>query len=442
MRSVLLFVILAVLAIALAWSVAGLTGTVAITVGSYAVETSTPVALTLATIAFLILYLLVRGIGLLFSAPQRLRRANARRRQAVGDRAVTRALVALAANDSDRAQKEAARSRRLLGSTPLTLLLHGQAFRQAGRDTDAEAAFQQLILTKGGSFLGQRGLLQIASSKGDWEAANAAALSAEAAYPGNAWVRQQRKQLALRTGAYRDALRLAGDDDRAGLAIAAADAEADEAEALRLAKQAFQADPALAPAALAYATRLRKAGKDKAALDVLRRAWVKQPHPDLAAEAMAPVTDKLKRMGAAKALAHANPSHPESMLLLAQASLDAGLTAEARTHAAEAQKTGLNQRRLWVLMAEIAEQDGQGTEAQEAWRRASTAEPDPVWRCGQCGTVQSAWHLVCPACSTSGKVAWVQPDSQGAASMPPSGAPSGAPLGAPFSPAMIEGITG
>ncbi len=429
MRAVIKFVILAALAVALAWWVAGLTGTVAITVGTYAVETTTPVAILLASIAFLVLYLVVRGLGLLFSAPRRLKRANERRHRAGGDRAVTRALVALAANDPDRAQEEAARSARLLGATPLTLLLQGQAYRQAGREHEAEAAFQQLTRVKGGALLGHRGLLQIATGKGDWDTANAAALGAEAAYPGASWVRQERKQLALRTGAYRDALRLAGDEDRAGLAIAAADAEADDTEALRLAKQAFNADPALTPAALAYATRLRKAGREKAALDVLRRAWVKQPHPDLAAEAMAPVTDKLKRVNAAKALANANPSHPESMLLLAQAALDAGLTAEARQHAAAAQKAGLKQRRLFVLMADIAEKDGQGAEAQEAWRHASTAEPDPVWRCGQCASVHGAWHPVCPACSTPGKIAWVQPDAQAPVSL--------ARIGT-----AVEGITG
>ncbi len=410
MGAVLTFVVLALLAVAGAWWVAGLTGTVAITVGTYAVETTTPVALTLAAVLFLVLYAVVRLLAWLLGTPGRVGRGNVRRRRARGDKAVTRALVALAANDPERAQKEAARSRRLLGATPLTLLLQGQALRQGGRDTEAEGAFRELSTTEAGSFLGHRGLLQLATAKQDWSAASAAALKAEAAYPGAAWVRQERKQLALRTGHYRDALRLASAEDRAGLAIAAADAEADDAEALRLAKQAFNADPALPPAALAYATRLRRAGRDKAALDVLRRAWARQPHPDLATEALAPLTDKMKRLGGAKALAGANPAHPESKLMLAQAALDAGLTSEARIYAQAAQTGGLNQRRLWVLIADIAEQDGQPVEAQEALRHAATADPDPVWRCGQCGTVHGAWHAVCPACSTQGKVAWVQPD--------------------------------
>lgn len=413
MGAVFAFVVLGILAVAGAWWVAGLTGTVAITVGNYALQASTPVALTLAALLFLVLYAVVRLLAWLFGTPRRVQRANDRRRRASGDKAVTRALVALAANDPARAQKEAARSRRLLGSTPLTLLLLGQSLRQAGREAEAEGAFRQLATTEGGMFLGHRGLLQIATGKSDWAGASAAAAQAEAAYPGAAWVRQERKQLALRTGQYRDALRLAGDEDRAGLAIAAADAEPDNAEALRLAKKAFDADPALPPAALAYATRLRRDGRDKAALNVLRKAWTKLPHPDLAAEALAPLPDKMKRLGAAKALAAANPSHPESRLLLAHAALEAGLTAEARKYAESAAATGLNQRRLWVLMADIAERDGHAAEAQEALRRAAGADPDPVWRCGHCGTVHNAWHAVCPACSTPGKIAWVQPD-QGA----------------------------
>ena len=410
MRAVLTFTLLAALVIAGAWWVAGLPGSFAVAVGPYSIETSAPVGLTLTALLFLAIYLSIRLLAWLFGAPGRIGQSNSRARRASGEQAVTRALVALAANDPNAASKEAARSRKLLGATPLTLLLQGQAHRQAGREGDAAAAFQQLAKTRGGAFLGHRGLLQLANEKQDWAAANAAAVQAEAAYPGAAWVKQERKTLALRTGQFRDALRLAGPEERAGLAIAAADAETDETEALRLAKQAFEADPALPPAALAYATRLRRAGRDKQAMDVLRRAWAKQPHPELAREALASITDPIRRVAAAKALGNGNPNHPETKLMLAHAALDAGLTAEARRQAEAARAAGLNQRRLYVLMADIAERDADVPGAQEALRLAAGADPDSVWRCGHCGTVQPSWAAICPACTTHGEIKWVQPD--------------------------------
>ena len=63
-------------------------------------------------------------------------------------------------------------------------------------------------------------------------------------------------------------------------------------------------------------------------------------------------------------------------------------------------------RRLFVLMADIAERDGHAVEAQEAMRATANAEPDPVWQCEACGTVHSGWTAVCPACGTHGRVAW------------------------------------
>ena len=406
MLNVLLFILLAALSVAGAWWVAGLPGTVSATIGSYSIDASAPVALTLLAVLFVLLYAAVRLIFRLFGAPRRIARVNRRMRRVNGEQAVTRALVALAANDPEAAGREAARSQKLLGATPLTLLLAGQAHRQAGNDDKAAEVFKQLADTKGGAFLGHRGLMQIATGRQDWTTAQQAALGAENAYPGAAWVKQERQQIALKTGQFREALSLSA-EGKAALAIAAANAETDPAQSIKLAKQAFDTDPALPPAAIAYATRLRQAGREKAAQSVIARAWAQQPHPDLADLALAPQTDRLKRVAEARQLATGNPAHVESRLIVARAALAAGLSTEARRELNAARKAGLNQRRMYVLMADVAELDGNAAEAQEALRAESSAAPDPVWRCGACSTVQPAWTAVCPACGTHGRVAWV-----------------------------------
>ena len=166
------------------------------------------------------------------------------------------------------------------------------------------------------------------------------------------------------------------------------------------AKQAFEADPSLAPAAVAYAKRLREGGRERSAQDVLRRAWSMQPQPDVADTFLAPFSDAPSRYKAASGLASANPGHPDSALLLARTALDAGLVADARRHAETARKAGLNDRRLWLLMADLAEHDGGGEASQEALRHIPTASPGPSWRCLQCGTLHGDWHPVCDACKT------------------------------------------
>src|SRR5581483_12150876 len=140
-------------------------------------------------------------------------------------------------------------------------------------------------------------------------------------------------QLALRSGAWKEALALApADGPAAALGAAAADAASDPEEGRRLAKRAFEADPALPAAALAYARRLREAGKEGRAQDVLRRAWAANPQPELADFALRPLSDSLARVKAGASLVSGNRAHPESHLLLGRLSLEAGLTGEARRH--------------------------------------------------------------------------------------------------------------
>ncbi|HET7882568.1 MAG TPA: hypothetical protein VFL55_16910, partial [Acetobacteraceae bacterium] len=168
---------------------------------------------------------------------------------------------------------------------------------------------------------------------------------------------------------------------------------------------------ALAPAALAYAARLRAPGRESRALAVIRHTWVIAPHPDLAAFALAPLNDPLQRTQAAQRLTQANPEHAESRLLLARTALEAGLSGEARHQAEAAAAAGLNQHRLWLLLAEIAEAEGGDTEAgrlaqRDALRRAAAADPDPTWRCDACHTAHAAWHPNCPDCMTVGSLRW------------------------------------
>ena len=96
-------------------------------------------------------------------------------------------------------------------------------------------------------------------------------------------------------------------------------------------------------------------------------------------------------------LVRGNPDHPESLLALARAELDAGLAGEARRHLERARALGVNERRVWSLMADLAEVEGNADAAQEALRHLAHADADPVWRCTACGTQHEAWHPVCDA---------------------------------------------
>ena len=405
MRRILLVLLVSALVLAFVWALADLPGRISGNIGDITFEAATPVVVLALLLAFVVLYVVFRLLGATVRLPRTLRARSAMRRRQAGDAATTRALLALAAGETGDARREASRARRLLGDTPATLLLAAAAGRIAGRVDESESAFRALADRKDAAFLGLRGLLLQAVEREDWAEAAALARQAETVQPGAAWLRHERERLAVRAGNWVAALELAdGDAPKAALAAAAADAEPDAGQAMRLAKLAWQDDPSLAPAALAYARRLRATGRESRALAIIRQSWSIAPHPDLAEFALAPVDTPLARMPAAQKLTQANPEHVESRLLLARIALQAGLIGEARRHVEAARGAGLNQRRLWLLLAEIDEADG--GDQREALRHAATADPDPVWRCTACRTVCAEWHPSCPNCFTVGSLRW------------------------------------
>lgn len=412
MRRVLFFVLVAAAVTVAAWLIAGIPGHVVASFGSITIETTAPFAI-LILIALAVAILLVwQFCGWILALPGRGSIWRGRRVRRQGDQAITRLLVALAADEKREAWREARRARRLLGDSPYTLLLLAEAGRLSGRDQEADRAFRALAARKDARFLGLRGLLRQAVARQDWPEAMKLAKQAEETRPGTTWLRQERTELALRTENWADALELVGDDERrTAYYVAAADAETDNTRALGYAKRAWQQDPSFAPAALAYAKRLRLAGQEKKAQAVISKTWKRAPHPDLAAFALALQPDNASRLRAAKRLIDSNPASPESKLLIAREALDAGSVAEARQYTERLSAEGFKQRRLYLLTAEIEEQERGDTEEgrlaqREALRQAAVADPDSRWQCSTCRTDFDVWRPKCSVCQSVGTITW------------------------------------
>jgi HemY protein len=144
---------------------------------------------------------------------------------------------------------------------------------------------------------------------------------------------------------------------------------------------------------------------------VLRTAWKTAPHPDLAAQALVAVSEPSMRLREAARLVAQNPGHPESHFLLARLAQEAKLPEQALVHAEAARDAGMNQQRLWLLLADLAvelEGDSEvGRLAQrDALRHAALSQGDPGWRCDACGTAHTGWMPACPACHTAGRISW------------------------------------
>jgi HemY protein len=408
MRAILALIVVSAAAVAAGWWIEHLTGGLTLQLGGTTVQAPLSVAVLALILLIVAVYLLTRLLATLFGLPGAFRRGGTARTRRRGEQAVTKTLIALAARDPADARKEAARARRLLGDTPQTLLLAAYAGNMVGDTAEAEAAFGKLAERKDSAFLGLRGLLRLAIERDDFVRAAELARQAEAAHPGAAWLRGERTQLALRTGAWSDALQLTQDDaPKAGFGAAAAEAEADPAIAHKLAKAAFKRDPGLAAAAIAYARRLRGGNREKAAQEVLRKNWAIAPNPEVADFALLPAPDKRARLQSGFDLVKGAPDHPESQLLLARLSLEAGLVDDAHKHVERARE-GLDQRRVHLLLADIFEAEGNDSAQRDALRNAAMAAPDPGWRCENCGSTLGAWAPACPVCTAVGRVKWGQ----------------------------------
>jgi len=417
MRHVIALLVVTAVVIAGAWWVQHLVGAVTLQAGSYTIQTPISVAVVALLIFGFAVYILYRILDWLLGLRYAVRGVSQRGARRKGDQAITQTLVALAAREGQTAKQQILRARHFLGDTPQTLLLTASAGTLAGDAAMATEAFEKLAVHRDGAFLGLRGLLSQAVAREDWVRAADLARQAEKSHPGAGWLRAERAVLATRTGDWQEALLLNRDAaPHAALAAAAAEAEPDRVKSLKLAKDAFKRDPSLPAAVLAYARRLREAGQEKSAQDVLRKGWARAPHPDIASMALAPAPDRLARLKAGQALVRAAAESAESHFLLARLSLEAGQTQDARREAAAAERAGLKQRRLYALMADIAEAEGNDdahrAEARTALKRATSADADPSWHCGACGTSLGAWHPACSNCHAVGRVTWssVQPD--------------------------------
>ena len=413
MRRVVFILLASTAAIALAWWVGRLPGTVSVSGFGYVAEAATPVAVVAGTLALLVLLLVLRLLLALLGVPVAIGFWRSARRRRGGDAAAGRALVALAAGEASAALRASRKARTALGDTPQTLLLAAEAARLAGDLAGAEACHQALAADPEGAFLGLRGLFRLAVEREDWAEASSLARRAEALHPGGAWLRDARLRLAEATGAWSQAMALAGPDLPADLiATAAAIAEADPIAAARLARQAWKADPDFPPAVIAHAAALRREGHDSRAEEVVVAAWREAPHPDLAEFLMEDMPDPRARLGVAVTLSNAYAEHVETQYLLGRLSLAAGDLYEAQHHAERALALAVPTRRIHLLLADLATANlntsGRG-DPTKMLRAAAEAPSDPSWRCGQCGAAHRRWHLMCPSCHGAGRITWDAP---------------------------------
>ncbi len=157
----------------------------------------------------------------------------------------------------------------------------------------------------------------------------------------------------------------------------------------------------LAARLLAEQNSLRKAAK------ILETAWRAGPHPDIAQTygSLRYGDSPRERRVRVKRLADKGPEHVETALALAQASIDVGDFAAARS--ALASYATNPTRRVATMMASIAEAEGDVGRSREWLARAMRAAPDPAWTAD--GVISDTWLPVSPASGRVDAFEWKLP---------------------------------
>jgi HemY protein len=275
--------------------------------------------------------------------------------------------------------------------------------------------------------LGLRGLYLEAKRLGANEAARQYAEKAADNAPYLPWAAQATLEFRSQAGRWDDAIRLL---DQQKAARVVEKAEADRLRAVLLTARAgdkLENDPAGArddathalklsadfePAAIIAAKALFREDKLRKAASILEQAWKSNPHPEIGhtyvrARSGDSVVDRLKR---AERLEGMRPNNVESLLVVAQAALDAQDFPKARAKA-EAAARMQPREAAFLLLADIEEAETGDQGRVRHWlAQALKAPRDPAWVAD--GFVSDKWLPVSPVTGRLDAFAWKAPFGQ------------------------------
>jgi HemY protein len=421
-RIVLFLLAIALAAAGAAW-VADQTGAVVLSWGSYKITATLPVfalGLGIVAVAAVIAWSVLHA---LWRMPDRIRRHRRERRHARGRHAITHGLLAIGHGDAAAARNHAQVARRLLGSDPLTLLLHAQAAQLEGDREGANAAFHAMTEREDTRLLGLRGLFIEAQRADDPQQAVMIAQEALKLAPSSTWASHAVLGFRCAKGDWTGALKILDNNLASGLidkptyrrqrgvllTARAMELENSDRDLARdSAMEAVKLAPTLVPAAVLAAKFESEAHQVRRAMRTVEAAWLAQPHPDLAdAYAHVRLGDAARqRLVRAETLAAKTPGHIEGALAIARAAIEASEFARAREALAPfiADPT----QRVALLMAEIERSEHGDSGKARAWTlRAVRARHDPAWTAD--GYVSQRWRPVSPVTGRLDAFQWQTP---------------------------------
>lgn len=352
------------------------------------------VMMTLGTIGLLLLWSLA---GWLFRLPGRLKSGVGLRRRTQALEAMEEALIAGSEGDASKARKKAEKARSLISSKALGQMISAQAAEASGDSAEAIRQYTALLENKRTESTGRRGLASQYLATGNLASAIE---HADAEYKDNKnarWAFDILFQSQLSDYRWKDAIetlelalsRKHVDKDvfkrrTAVLDTAIATQLEDENNmtgAIDMAQRALVASPDFAPAAALASRLLGKSDDKKKALNVLEKAWARNPHPALSSAFLDLIGNESDNARAKKitSFIRQNPDHRESILLKVEENLRDGDAVTAWSTLSPMMTDGTPTARLCLLAAEAETMLSNETDAKVWALRAGTAPSEPDW---------------------------------------------------------------
>ena len=350
-----------------------------------------------------------------------------RNRERKGYAALSDSIIALASGDAREATSKAQAAERYLERPDVTDVVVAQAAEAAGDRDRAMEAYKRLVRNDRTRFVGVRGLMRQKLDEGDTDTGMKLAEKAFALKPRHVETQDTLLRLQAKTENWEGARRVLMAKLKSGalpkdvykrreavLSLADARARLTEGKTDLARAEALEANrlsPELVPAAVLAARMHIEAGEKRRAAKVLRAAWQKVRHPDLAA-AFADIEPgetpaaRVKRFGS---LLKLDPDSPESRMLETELHLAAEDFPAARRALGTLAETHPTARSL-SLMAAVERGEGASEAVVRGWlAKALGASRGPQWVCDVCGTVHGIWVPVCTSCEAFDTLTWTEP---------------------------------
>ena len=381
---------------------------------------------------FLVLLCVVFLSGILYrlmALPREVARLHRERRRTKGYKALVQSLTAAAADDHKAAYSLANRAQKLLpeNESGIPLLLKAHAAKSRGQIDETDLAFRQLLGNADTALLGVHGLMQKAMIQGDYAQALKLARESRASMPRNAALIKPVYDLEIRNRLWPDALQTletavsrkvvskaeAAQDKTALYCLLGDQAKVSGANhaAHGFYKKAYESAPEFAPAVDRFARSLMEQGHRLRALEVVKKAWKANPHPDMLPlwDMLVPQVEKDRSQTRYRWFEWVQELQPDkdfAVLAMAKVAIEEGLWGEARAALMKAEKISPSVQlyRLWVM---LEERTGNKLDVIRQWMdRAASAPAPKSWTCQKTGRHFDNWVAVVEPEGFFNTVAW------------------------------------